>query len=480
MNGRKTAKERIAHFDEKNYEISDSTCLPIRRHSHTVEINGLVATVTMHLEDGVRSIDYPLVTMEEIAVAAKAGQSINLDYCYVYGFNYSFIVEHCESPNVILNGFSARNTFFDGITNFDEAHFPSQKKAFKGAQFAGEETTFRNARFFDGNVSFKYAQFTSDLVSFRGARFGEGAVLFIRSRFTGSKLSFRFVQFSNGNISFKGTHMKKSEVLFVLARFGLGDLAFDDVVAPESTFVFSNSTFPDHTNMRVKDVGALVFTDCIIEKALFLNRPTETGGDRMNIRALCLERTLNLGTITIDFPVAKHAIAAYGQIENATAEEKRNQNRKKALDMRILKENFHKLGEYDKEDLAFVEYMRYKSASLSSPYLKAVYRFVDRVGRYGTGPGWVFLSMLTIILLFGVIFSGFVPFTEISVKDGIPEAFGGFFQGIYFSVITFLTIGYGDVSPQNGITAFFAGIEGFLGLFLMSYFTVAIVRKTLR
>ncbi len=52
-------------------------------------------------------------------------------------------------------------------------------------------------------------------------------------------------------------------------------------------------------------------------------------------------------------------------------------------------------------------------------------------------------------------------------------------KAIYYSAITFLTIGYGDYYPL-GASQWLAGIEGFIGLFLMSYFTVAFVRKVLR
>ncbi|OQY00769.1 MAG: hypothetical protein B6I20_08280 [Bacteroidetes bacterium 4572_117] len=52
-------------------------------------------------------------------------------------------------------------------------------------------------------------------------------------------------------------------------------------------------------------------------------------------------------------------------------------------------------------------------------------------------------------------------------------------KGFYHSAITFLTIGYGDYYP-SGIIRWLSGVEGFIGLFLMSYFTVAFVRKILR
>ena len=53
-------------------------------------------------------------------------------------------------------------------------------------------------------------------------------------------------------------------------------------------------------------------------------------------------------------------------------------------------------------------------------------------------------------------------------------------DAIYYSGITFLTIGYGDIHPANLLAKILSVIEGFLGIFLMSYFTVSFVRKLLR
>jgi hypothetical protein len=52
-------------------------------------------------------------------------------------------------------------------------------------------------------------------------------------------------------------------------------------------------------------------------------------------------------------------------------------------------------------------------------------------------------------------------------------------KSFFFGAITFLTIGYGDFYPM-GAVRFLSGIEGFVGVFMMSYFTVAFVRKILR
>jgi hypothetical protein len=60
-----------------------------------------------------------------------------------------------------------------------------------------------------------------------------------------------------------------------------------------------------------------------------------------------------------------------------------------------------------------------------------------------------------------------------------PRTLSPIAKAFYHSAVTFLTIGYGDYYP-DGINRLISGLEGFMGLFTMSYFTVAFVRKILR
>ena len=62
---------------------------------------------------------------------------------------------------------------------------------------------------------------------------------------------------------------------------------------------------------------------------------------------------------------------------------------------------------------------------------------------------------------------------------GNPDNLSTLLQSFYHSAITFFTIGYGDVYPV-GLSRVISGLEGFMGVFMMSYFTVAFVRKVLR
>jgi hypothetical protein len=54
-----------------------------------------------------------------------------------------------------------------------------------------------------------------------------------------------------------------------------------------------------------------------------------------------------------------------------------------------------------------------------------------------------------------------------------------FFQAFYFSVVTFTTLGYGDIVPI-GFSKLVAIVEAFCGLFIVPLFIVGLSRKYLR
>ena len=102
---------------------------------------------------------------------------------------------------------------------------------------------------------------------------------------------------------------------------------------------------------------------------------------------------------------------------------------------------------------------------------KAVVRWLDSVALnciwgYGERPWRLFLAGLASIFAFG---------TLQFVLDGIPNA--GWWDDIYFSGITFLTIGYGDLVPVDGIPRLLSVLEGVFGITVIGMLIASATKK---
>jgi hypothetical protein len=91
------------------------------------------------------------------------------------------------------------------------------------------------------------------------------------------------------------------------------------------------------------------------------------------------------------------------------------------------------------------------------------------------------LSVVVFWFFFGLVyyFMEILGLGKTISAVGNPDNLSKLLQSFYHSAITFFTIGYGDVYPM-GLSRVVSGMEGFMGVFMMSYFTVAFVRKVLR
>ncbi len=59
----------------------------------------------------------------------------------------------------------------------------------------------------------------------------------------------------------------------------------------------------------------------------------------------------------------------------------------------------------------------------------------------------------------------------------ITENFEMFFKTTYFSVITFSTLGYGDILPNNNLVRFFSMLEVLTGVIYTAAMTATIYKK---
>jgi len=140
-----------------------------------------------------------------------------------------------------------------------------------------------------------------------------------------------------------------------------------------------------------------------------------------------------------------------------------------------LKNNFHSLGRYDDESWAFQKEkeMERKSFWKDRRYLRWLgSKFLNFLYGYGERPERPVLWSFGIIVLFSILYR------SIGIFDVSKASVANIWDCLYFSVVTFTTLGYGDVHPLMGIGRLLAEIEAFSGVFLIALFIFTFARRT--
>ena len=111
-------------------------------------------------------------------------------------------------------------------------------------------------------------------------------------------------------------------------------------------------------------------------------------------------------------------------------------------------------------------------------------KLVGEISGYGEKPRRVVFFSMCLIAMFSLIFFG------LGIEDGgraiafdarasLSANVSAWLESLYFSTVTFTTLGYGDITPV-GIARFFAALEAFTGSFTMALFVVLFVKKMTR
>lgn len=405
----------------------------------------------------------------------------------------------------------------DGIKDFQDIQFGVGEVNFANTEFNYGELLFINTRFNNGRFNFKVARIAGGKVDFHYSVFGDCEISFERTEFGNSRVDFRTVDFGSGRInfnrsvfgdgevSFEGASCKAGKIQFKKAEMGAGpksfslmemhdtDISFErtkfgtgDVSFYESRFhtiIFKSCHLDHYFDLRLEKADLLDISDTIVRDIVDL----EPYDFPVEINTLDMSGMRLIGKLYIDWKLNKCKKSIINQ-EGTTL-------RQKAEQFRILKENFNSTGKYEDEDEAYIMFKRYEAKSWLTEqeekggitrtvsYVPHAFQWLvfDKIGLYATSPGRVLLSVVVFWFFFGLIYFGIdltgLGKTVSSVNN--PDQLSTFIQSFYHSAITFFTIGYGDVYPM-GLSRLISGIEGFMGVFMMSYFTVAFVRKVLR
>ncbi|MFN8241163.1 MAG: potassium channel family protein [Bacteroidales bacterium] len=405
----------------------------------------------------------------------------------------------------------------DGTKDFQDIRFGDGEISFANTEFNSGELLFINTQFGNGKFNFKVARITGGKVDFHYSAFGDCDVTFERAEFGNTRVDFRTVDFGsgrinfnrtifgNGEVSFEGASCKSGKIQFKKAEMGAGlknfslmemsnaEINFERTEFGDGDVNFYNSDFKvlslkschlDHyVDLRLSRAELLDMSDTIVRDIIDL----EPYDFKININELDMTGMRLIGKLYIDWVQN----GCYALVTN----QKETTLRQKAEQFRTLKQNFSGTGKYEDEDRAYVMFKRYESKAdladeikgnrLASAWAYPAYGFkwlvFDKIGLYATSPGRVLLSVVVFWIVFGFTYFliELAGLGKTMSSVGNPDQLSVLFQSFYHSAITFFTIGYGDVFPQ-GLSRIFSGLEGFMGVFMMSYFTVAFVRKVLR
>lgn len=393
--------------------------------------------------------------------------------------------------------------FGAGNTSFRFTHFGAGDVSFVNARFGGD-ADFQSVTWGEGISDFRYAKFSGN-TSFEKSVFGAGKIDFKAVEFRGDRVDFKRVEWGDGDISFEGAEFHNSKASFRSSVFGKGDISFEETDFGANEVSFENCDFyADKVSFHKSKAISLAFESCRMN-GYFDFRFAQCG--ELNLHDAVLRDIIdlvpdegsiplqmfnfsgmkNLGRIHIDWKKNHVKRLIYSQADTSLLQ--------KAEQFRILKEEFHAVGQYLDEDKSYVEYMRCEQKSLLNAQLKkksanAIWAYpfyffkwliFDKMGLYATDPVRVLLSMIIVYVTFSLIYFILPQFAYagIACAGADNESLSYFAQVFYYSAITFLTIGYGDCLPIGHIH-WLAPIEGWMGVVMMSYFTVAFVRKILR
>jgi hypothetical protein len=158
---------------------------------------------------------------------------------------------------------------------------------------------------------------------------------------------------------------------------------------------------------------------------------------------------------------------------------------------RLAKQTYQNMGRYREAGDYFYEeccHAWHHRAFLESKGLKRILRFLNPIltiglllefifGRlifgYGERPGRIALISCLLVGLFAWAYDA-----SEAIVHSSGEVLSGYWDSLYFSAVTFTTLGFGDYAPMYGNPiARLAAFEAFAGAFLIAAFIVTLARR---
>lgn len=413
----------------------------------------------------------------------------NVDFSRVYFGKGSVDFRFAEFQKGAVSFDSS--VFQGGNVSFVNALFSDGRVSFRNTQFGTGDTDFHFSRFRKGDITFDKAVFRGKRINFAKSEFGKGKADFKRCDFGDGEVNFSESEFGKGKVNFSSTQFGKGAILFDMVNFGQNDVVFERASFGQGKLSFLKAslgklslgacTLNNYVDLRVNKAHTIDLSYTVVRDLVDF----QPGEADVNVKLLYLKRMRNLGRLNLDFKLNNLDQLIGNQPDTSYAQ--------KAEQYRLLKEDFRAAGQYTDEDKVYVLFKRnelkaWSESKISERKANSLYVYpsvsfqwlvFDKMGLFATDPLRVLTSSIFIYIVFSFIFVLVILGGGGDIVASVNDHMNLFSRSFYHSAITFLTIGYGDHYPQGHIR-WISSIEGWMGLFLMSYFTVAFVRKILR
>ncbi len=438
-------------------------------------------------ETGVRKQIAHLACIDysKLIKAFNAGEDINLNYAYIdsfewYGTNKLYEID--DQPYRSLASFRSAYSFWNAedqtknLITIMQLHIEKGDLDFRYSLFYKANFDFTNisinhgnlyldnSKFIDSelsiiNIKCSDSKYEKNVISLNYVFLNSGNIMF-DFLVENTRLSFLLLSAENSDISIGIFEHQVGEICLTKSKVNKVDICYcelGNIDARESVINklnLSNCTLNKNIILEFESIKELKIHNCIQNGVLKFSTK------RLPVK-LSFLNTINCGRIYLEDYTDLLPIIT----ENITTSIESEQ-------LLMLKENYRVCGNYSAEDDFYISYRRMQNKFSKSIFKKMVNYLLDVISGYGTKPYKVLCFIIMSILFFALIYS-YVPVFEFSNTNS-------FFDYVYISAITYFTVGFGDILPQNTISKITSCIESFIGIASMSYFLVTLARKIIR
>ena len=323
----------------------------------------------------------------------------------------------------------SKNAYFNQAT-FDKNAY------FKYANFS--KNAYFNQATFDKNAYFDEATFGKK-VYFDRATFGDYAI-FAKVSFS-EGADFNYASFGK-NAYFNSANFSKKNAYFNQATFSGGA-------------IFRDANFNDSASFRSAKFDSLDFYNTKISRLDL---------DDADFKTLKVDKWDSLKNVTHSFDGPTY--------------------------VKLIK-SFREMEQFDDADAAYIKYRQVSKERKNLSKSKLLDEIAWYSCGYGVKPLHAAVSAVIIIVIFTPIYglrggigrskeNDEVDEQDVSFRKALLKAFKHLFDAFYFSMVTFTTIGSGDLYPADRYRKAAVVIEGLLGWLILALFIVTLANVMIR